>query len=213
MRSCMADSAHDREHVYRVLYTALDIAKTEDGVDGDVLICACLLHDIGRQAQFADPTLDHAEVGGEMAFDFLLENGFEIDFAERVRHCILAHRFRRSDPPVTVEARILFDADKLDVAGALGMARSLIYIGTVGEPLYSIAPDGSVSDGTGDTEPSFFQEYKFKLENLYSRFYTRRGSELALERRGAAVDFFERLYSEVNTLYVGGKAELETYLE
>lgn len=213
MHSCMADSAHDREHVYRVLYTALDIAKTEVGVDGDVLICACLLHDIGRQAQFADPTLDHAEVGGEMAFDFLLEKGFERDFAEKVRHCIWTHRFRRSDPPVTVEAKILFDADKLDVAGALGIARSLIYIGTVGEPLYSLAPDGSVSDGTGDAEPSFFQEYKFKLENLYSRFFTRRGSELALERRQAAVDFYERLYSEVSTPYVEGKAELEGYLD
>ena len=37
MLSCMKDSAHDKEHVYRVLYNALDIAKTEVGVDYDVL--------------------------------------------------------------------------------------------------------------------------------------------------------------------------------
>ena len=29
MLECMAESAHDREHVYRVLYLALDIAETE----------------------------------------------------------------------------------------------------------------------------------------------------------------------------------------
>ena len=48
MYQCMLDSAHDREHVYRVLYTALDIAREEENVDMDVLIAACLLHDIGR---------------------------------------------------------------------------------------------------------------------------------------------------------------------
>ena len=44
MKSCMQDSAHDMEHIYRVLYTALDIAEYEKDVDYDVLICACLLH-------------------------------------------------------------------------------------------------------------------------------------------------------------------------
>ena len=42
MLSCMDDSAHDKEHVYRVLYVALDIASHEEDVNYDVLICACL---------------------------------------------------------------------------------------------------------------------------------------------------------------------------
>mgnify|MGYP002508580599 CR=1 FL=1 len=45
MLSCMDDSAHDKDHVYRVLYTALDIAQTLQHVDYDILICACLLQD------------------------------------------------------------------------------------------------------------------------------------------------------------------------
>ena len=52
MLSCMEDSAHAKEHIYRVLYTALDIAGTEEAVDMDVLISACLLHDFGRREQF-----------------------------------------------------------------------------------------------------------------------------------------------------------------
>ena len=43
MLSCMEDSAHDKEHIYRVLYAALDIAGTEKDVDMDVLITACLM--------------------------------------------------------------------------------------------------------------------------------------------------------------------------
>lgn len=46
MLSCMEDSAHDKEHIYRVLYNALDIASYETNVDYDVLICACLLYRI-----------------------------------------------------------------------------------------------------------------------------------------------------------------------
>ncbi len=38
MLSCMEDSAHDKEHVYRVLYNALEIAKTESNVDYKILI-------------------------------------------------------------------------------------------------------------------------------------------------------------------------------
>ena len=49
MLECMQDSAHDKEHIYRVLYVALDIAEQERHVDYDLLIAACLLHDIGRR--------------------------------------------------------------------------------------------------------------------------------------------------------------------
>ena len=67
MLSCMTDSAHDPEHIYRVLYSALEIAKTEENVDYDVLIAACLLHDVGRKEQFENPALCHAEEGAEKA--------------------------------------------------------------------------------------------------------------------------------------------------
>lgn len=75
MLSCMGDSAHDKEHVYRVLYSALEIAGEEPDVDYDVLICACLLHDIGRGEQFENPSLCHAQVGSEKAYRFLREQG------------------------------------------------------------------------------------------------------------------------------------------
>ncbi len=49
MLQTMMDSAHDSQHVYRVLYMALDIAGTEEAVDFDILIASCLLHDVGRE--------------------------------------------------------------------------------------------------------------------------------------------------------------------
>lgn len=128
----MEDSAHGEYHIYRVLYNALEITKTEKDVNYDILICACLLHDIGRKEQFENPALCHAEVGGRKAYKFLLENGFDPTYAEHVKECIITHRFRKNNSPGSIEARILFDVDKLESAGAIGIARTLIYKG-IGE--------------------------------------------------------------------------------
>lgn len=197
MASCTEDSAHDKEHIYRVLNNALLIAQDEEKVDYDTLITACLLHDVGRIDQMRDPSLCHAAVGSEKARTFLLEQGYPEVFAETVADCIRTHRFRKNAPPQSLEAKILFDADKLDVVGAMGIARTLAYQGALGAPLYTKLPDGSVSNGTGDVPYSFFREYKFKLQNLYDRFYTEKGRELAVERRPAAEAFYNSLYNEV----------------
>ncbi len=212
MISCMQDSAHDREHVYRVLYSALEIASEEADADYDVLIAACLLHDVGRAEQLRDPSLCHAQVGAEKAYRFLTEKGFDEVFAKRVSDCILTHRFRKSSPPQSIEAKILFDADKLDAAGAVGIARTLVYKGTVGEPLYTLRSDGTISDGAQDEQPSFFHEYKRKLEKLYDGFYTKRGAQLAGQRRAAAEMFYNSLYKQVSASRSFGVAELEKYI-
>ena len=208
MLSCMEDSAHDKEHIYRVLHHALIIAKTEENINFDVLIAACLLHDIGRREQYENPELCHAMVGGEKAYRFLKENGFDESFALHVRKCIQSHRYRQNNPPKVLEAKILFDADKLDAVGAMGIARTLLYQGIVGDPLYTYLPDGSISNGAGTDTPSFFREYKYKLEKLYDRFYTKKAAEIANQRRSAAVSFYNSLLDEVQSTYGNGLAEL-----
>lgn len=213
MRSCMDDSAHDAEHIYRVLANAVVIAEEETGVDYDILICACLLHDIGRPDQIRNPELCHAAVGSEKAYSFLVEQGFGQEFAKKVSACIRTHRFRKNDQPESLEAKILFDADKLDVVGAIGVARTLVYKGTVTEPLYSRRSDGSISDGAGEAPHSFFQEYHRKLNKLYDRFYTKAGHRLAQDRRNAAQSFYESLYREVTALDEQGKETLSEILK
>ncbi len=212
MLSCMDDSAHDKEHIYRVLYRGLEIARTETGVNYDILIAACLLHDIGRREQFDDPTLCHAMVGGEKARRFLLQHGFAPEFAEAVKQCIQTHRFRQNNQPQSIEAKILFDADKLEAAGATGIARTLVYQGIVSDPLYSLTPEGFVSNGDGDATPSFFREYKYKLEGIYDRFYTQKGAELAAGRREAAAAFYDSLFREVSAAYETGRDLLKDVL-
>ncbi len=203
----MQDSAHDMQHVRRVLNNALEIAKYEENVNMDVLMAAALLHDVGRADEAADPKADHAVTGAERAYTILQSMDFPTGFAEHVHQCIRTHRFRRNDPPASIEAKILFDADKLDVCGAIGIARTLMYSGEHHRPIYTTDPDGTIRDGKDDTEDSFFREYRFKLEGMYSRFLTRRGAELAAQRQQAARDFYDALLHEVRA--EAGLASLE----
>ena len=203
MATQMQDSAHDKHHVYRVLNAALDIANHETAVDINVLIAACLLHDIGREQQFANPKLCHAQIGGEMAYGFLLSQKWPQDKSRHVKECIVTHRYRSNVPPVSIEAKILFDADKLEVCGAIGIARTLFYQGQISLPLYilddecEIVTSGKHSDGW-----SFFQEYNFKLAKVYDNFFTARGKEMAMKRQKTAADFYNSLYDEISENYV-----------
>jgi len=129
---------------------------------------------------------------------FLLKHDWDERQAEHVKRCISSHRFRGDNAPETIEAKILFDADKLDVAGCLGIVRTLIYKGQVGDPLYTMNEDGICSgENPGDPE-SFYKEYNFKLKNLYSNFYTSVAKDMAMKRKDAAENFFSRLCSEVS---------------
>jgi len=198
MRACMRDSAHDTQHVYRVLHYAMDIAAHETGSDPKILRAACLLHDIGRAEQYADPRVDHAACGAEKARAWLEANGYRAEFARAVSDCVFTHRFRSDNPPRSLEAKILFDADKLDACGAMGMARTLLYCALSDLPLYMLGEDGAVLDGAHDTQNTFFREYRFKLEKLYDGFFTRRGEVLARERRDAAGAFYGALLREAS---------------
>ena len=59
-----------------------------------------------------------------------------------------------------------------------------------------------------DLSPSFFQEYKCKLQGLYDKFYTKRGTQIAHERQRAAIDFYENLLTQVKLSYKNGLLEL-----
>lgn len=149
-----------------------------------------------------------------MAGRFLAERGCERDYIAKVEHCIRAHRFRKGKgtQPESTEAKILFDADKIDVTGAVGAARTLQYGGQESEPIYTRLPDGQIANGEEETADSYFHEYKHKLIKIYDMMHTKRGREIAMERKAAAVDFYENLYREVNSAFYTGTEILEERL-
>ena len=202
MFECMKDSAHDPEHIFRVLYLSLNIAsKINENIDYNVLIASCLLHDIGREEQFKNDKICHAEIGGLMAKEYLLNNGWIEKDAEHVKNCISTHRFRGNNIPETIEAKILFDADKLDVVGNLGISRTLMYKGNIGNNLYEIKNNELCFGNNKEDEETFLKEYNFKLKNLYDKFYTDEAKEMAKVQKEYAQYFYDKLVNQILEIY------------
>jgi len=189
-----ADAAHDFDHVLRVLALAERIAEAE-GADLGIVRAAALLHDVAR-AETAGTGECHARAGAERARQILCDQ--PPARVEAVAHAIAAHRFRRGPSPATLEAKVLFDADKLDAIGAIGIARAYAVGGQRDSRLWAEVPLGySEGDLASDREHTAVHEFVFKLSKLQDRMYTATGKAIAEERHAYMVAFFQRLGQEV----------------
>jgi uncharacterized protein len=213
MKQNMQQSVHDEGHIHRVLYAALRIAKTLSAANIDVVILSALLHDVGRETERLNPKVHHAAAGAQMAFDFLQRQGWPQTTAAHVRDCILTHSHRAGGKPQTLEAQILFDADKLDLSGAIGCARSLLFGAEIGEPWYRLDKNGLSLPSEKSEEPSLFREYNKKLSKLEDKFHTGKAKKVAKKRQKTMDAYFKAMMNEVNSLYEDGVKALQETLE
>ncbi len=192
------DSVHGFDHVLRVL-RLVEMIGPELGADQEILHAAALLHDSTDAAPIEGrDRASHELSSAEFARQVLLEEGWSDERIEAVQHCIRAHRFRSSESPRTLEAKILFDADKLDVVGAFGVARTLGYAQQAGQPVFA-EPSARFRESK-EREPgephSAYHEYLFKLRHIIERLYTEPARRIATKRFKVLETFFEQLASE-----------------
>lgn len=194
---CFSSSrgSHDWEHTRRVVKLCLHIGNVEGG-DREVLEIASLLHDVGRPYQDQSRgAICHAMKGAEMAGSILEAYPISRDKKENIIHCIRSHRFRGNGRPETLEARVLFDADKLDAIGAIGIGRAFHFAGEVGAKFHN--PDVNVHETQPYTaEDTGYREFKVKLSKIKDRMLTGEGLRLARARHDFMEAFFERFFEE-----------------
>ena len=182
--------SHDWSHVERVYNLCLHIGKKE-GADLYILQITALLHDIGRKEEMKNPNgLDHAEISANLASHLLDRYNLDGEIKEAVLHCINSHRFRKNKKLNTLEAKVLFDADKLDSIGAIGVARAYAWTGRQNIKLYS----DKTFLGTG-YEPghSPVTEFRFKLSKVKDRLFTNTARKIAESRHKTMEEFFEQI--------------------
>jgi uncharacterized protein len=195
------DSVHNFDHVLRVYRMALRLAGLE-GADAEIVGAAALLHDAqGSGGEHSSgERAEHHLASADFAGDVLRGEGWPAERIAAVQHAIRAHRFRgATEPPQTLEAKILFDADKLDAIGAIGVARSIAYAAQGGQPIYTEPSQRFIE--TGEREPgeqhSSYHEFIFKLSKLKNRLYTPSARAVAEERHRFMVEFYRRLGDEI----------------
>lgn len=203
-------SAHTMEHVLRVYNMCLCLAEKESDVNLDVLKLSTLLHDIARVQEDQDDSrsIDHAILGAKMAEKILRDVDYPEKEIKEVKHCISSHRFRDNNKPETKEAEILFDADKLDIMGAVGIARSFMFAGQYGQKTYLDIPiDKYIESNLVDGDPkgrvrsvpkhSPNLEFEIKLKNIVNKLYTKKAREIGQQKIDFMENFFNRLKKEI----------------
>ena len=188
--------SHDWEHTLRVYRLCGDLGPRE-GADMTVLLVAALLHDIGRDHQdVSRGAICHAERGATVAAGLVADLPLTEAQRANVVHCVRAHRFRKEPHPGTIEAKVLFDADKLDAIGAVGIARAYQFAGEVGARLHN--PNHDVRNTRAySREDTGYREYQFKLRHIKDRMLTAAGRQVATGRHRFMVGFFDRFLEEI----------------
>jgi uncharacterized protein len=192
-----AGGCHGPDHTERVHKTALYIGRLM-GARLDVLSAAALLHDIGRMYETQKQgKICHAEKGAELAREILARLDFAPSLVDEIAHCIEAHRYRGGKVPRTLEAKILYDADKLDSIGAVGIGRAFLFAGQTGARLHNDSDVDILACKPYSKEDTAYREFRFKMSKIKDRMLTPEGKRLAEERHVFMEVFFERLEREV----------------
>lgn len=194
------DPVHGFDHVLRVLHMAERLAA-ELGADVQIIRAACLLHDASGAAPGPDGArLNHEAASARFAEEVLAGEGWSRPRIQAVAHCIRSHRFRGSETPQTLEAQIVYDADKLDVVGAFGIARTIGYALQAGQPVYAEPSPEFLATGKDQPgEPhSAYHEYLFKLRQVAGRLNTEPARRIGARRAELLERFFEALAAEAD---------------
>lgn len=190
-----ARGSHDWDHTLRVCRLCEHIGRVE-GADMDVLLIAACLHDIGRSSQdISNGAVCHAQKSARMAETVVGKLNLSENQKKNIIHCIRSHRFRGNHRPETKEAKVLFDADKLDAIGAVGVARAFLFAGEVGARLHN--PEMNIEDTRPySIDDTGYREFKVKLYKIRDRILTKEGKRLADERHRFMEEFFKRFLKE-----------------
>jgi len=192
------DEVHGFGHIERVYKLCQQIGLAE-GADLEILLTAALLHDAQGSHPGGGSRDDHHIRSAEFAGKLLAEMGWNESRILAVQACIIAHRYRKDDIPQSLEAKVLFDSDKLDVVGAIGVVRALAYAFQVNVPAFSEpSPSFLKNWEKGKGEPhSAYHEYLFKLKKISLILLTPTARKIAESRQKFLNVFFEELAAEM----------------
>ena len=197
---CLTEGgSHGPDHSERVFRSAMTLGRLMQA-NLVVLAPAALLHDIGRKEESAAKgKVCHAQIGAGLAASLLESYAYTADEIQAICHCIQTHRYRGTFRPETLEAKILFDADKLDSIGAVGIGRAFLFAGQLGARLHNPEknPEHTLAYSIEDTA---YREFQVKMSKVREQMLTPAGRQFAEQRHAFMERFFTQLTLETSGL-------------
>ncbi|WXG42596.1 MAG: HD domain-containing protein [Promethearchaeati archaeon SRVP18_Atabeyarchaeia-1] len=188
-------AGHDETHMVRVHGLCARIGRKEKA-DLLVVEAAALLHDVGRSYERENPGIDHAEVSAKIAEKLLGECRYPEEKASQILYAIRVHRFSQHRTPGTLEAKILQDADRIDISGAIGVAMAFAYGGAKNMELYDTA-DPLAKNRELDDDRYVLDHFQKKLLKLGETIHTETGRQLVKRRQKYLASFVTQFIREI----------------
>ncbi len=187
---------HDFDHTLRVISNAADLTALLPEADAGMVKLGALLHDYARpEEDDSCGSIDHAVHGAELVFRLLVSLNCSQEFAGAVSKIVQRHRFRGEEKPETLEEKIVYDADKLDSLGAVGIGRAFLFAGKTGARLHN-KTSVALAGAPYSVEDTAYREYLVKLRFLPEKMQTSPGRKIAAERLKIMDEFFRDLDAE-----------------
>ena len=182
-------------HLARVVAMARKLA-TEERASLDVVMPAAWLHDCVHVPVTSSDRPRASVMAGDAAVVYLHGIGYDGTLLDDVHHAIAAHSFSARIAPVTVEAKVVQDADRLDAIGAIGIARCLMLGGQLGRVLYD--PDDPFAERREPSDAiSSLDHFYTKLLTLAGTMQTESGRHEAARRTAYMHAYLQQLRSEL----------------
>lgn len=189
------DTAHDFEHIMRVLKNATAIARKEKA-DIRIITAAVLLHDIISYPK-SDPRSKNSSTESALESKKILKKyNFSQDEIDIISDAIRDHSFSRGATPQTLEGKILQDADRLDALGAIGIARTFSVSGAEKRSFYSNV-DPFCKKRLPDDKSWTVDHFYKKLLLLEKTMNTNAGKIEARKRINMMKKFLDQLKKEI----------------
>lgn len=196
-----SDGAHDLGHFRRVWRTASGLLHEHEEADPLIVLAAAYFHDIISLPKNHPEAHQSSRLSAEKAGDMLKHDfpDFPMESIDAVKHAIQAHSYSAGIPPVTIEAKILQDADRMEALGAIGIARTFYTAGRLGTNMFS-AEDPQALHRELNDKLYALDHFRVKLLKLPSLMNTAAGQALALRRTIILQEFMEQMIEEIGEL-------------
>lgn len=182
------DSAHDINHLQRVWRNAAELLREYAQADALTVMAACYLHDLVNLPKNHPERHLASRQAAALACRQLAELGFQPDKLAGVAHAIETHSFSAKLHPVTIEAQIVQDADRIDALGAVGLAR-LFYTAARMDSALAHGADPLAKHRPLDDKAYALDHIVIKLDKLPGKMQTQAGRALAEQRLAVLTDF------------------------
>lgn len=188
------EPAHGVGHSKRVFKYCFIFAKDYQRVDRESLFAAAWLHDLG---QLKKSKGFHAYLSINLANPILIKAGVPGEKFILIRRIIKMHEEREnlSKKKLPIEILVFHDADKIEGVGALGLARQFAYSGEIGKKIW----DSNIPRKPNLPHGGNFSAMHTILDwDIKKRFYTKKGKEMAKERKKYMRSYIKRFFQEWN---------------